>query len=525
MKTTFTIFLMVTFVALASANNPLSKRFQKERKQKNATLKAAQSDYKPTSVVTDFWDGSNWQVNSTTHYTYNGEGLVSVEQSEWNRTTYTYYVSGMLQDEIHESWDGFQWNYDDKRSYKYDEQGYQSEYTNYYWNGSDWILQGGDRVATVYDSNGDATEEIFSYYDSGSGMWVETDGYKTDYFYSNGLIVEEIEYSRDGGEWVIEMRLLWFYNDQDILESALAYTHDGDHYNLMGRYTDVSWFIWDSAGHTEDSYINTYTMQEYGGPVYPNEEPYNAAHYTNVEKVLASYPEGAGDGTPPKTVEVYQSYTSDWMNDSRWTWEQRADYESYFDESWSGTGWIAVDYNKEYTTPTLTYSQWHTYDVSGVLTSVDKYSEIFDGFGNQIEQKSESHNGDENWSQDGGQKWLYTYDGGTSKVLVKISQYWNDQTMMYVNNMRETFNYTATNLDHPESRGIKIFPTAFQSNLAVQSALTGKVFIYNLAGTKVLERTIDAGLNTINTADLENGYYIVKVSTKQGDSIQKAIKH
>jgi hypothetical protein len=191
--------------------------------------------------------------------------------------------------------------------------------------------------------------------------------------------------------------------------------------------------------------------------------------------------------------------------------------DRYIDGSW----YVTDEYRS-----TQTYMRYYSasYDETGNITYGQHDETLFDVYGAQIENFIKTNDGS-GWIQIHGDKTIITYEGATSKVLEKVYQNWDGDAEMYLNYMREVYEYTATNLDDLEKTGIKIFPTAFQSNLAVQSALTGKVFIYNLAGTKVLERTIDAGINTINTADLENGYYIVKVSTKQGDSIQKAIKH
>ncbi len=525
MKTTFTLFLLCGIVSLSIAQNPFSKRADKQARQSVQTLKKVQAGHLPTSVITDWWNNNNWESSTTTALSYTAEGLIWIEESSNSKNTYTYYVDGMLKEKISQLWGGSNWTNQTKKTYVYDSEGNESERIYYDWIGGIWVMSSGNRMETTYDGEGDVLSEISSYYNAGTMMWEESYGYKSEYTYSNGLLTEQIEYDRQGGAWVIEMKLTWQYDVDDKLEGGLIYEHDGSNYNLMGRYTEVIWEWWDPAGHVETSLVQTYTQQTYGGPAYPNEEPENNSHYMNAEKADATYPGGLGGGTPPTTIEISQTWNgSMWVNSEKWTWEQMADYESYLDESWDGSLWLKVEFNKDYETATLSYYEYHQYDDLGVMTSASKYSKSYDSFGNLTEDKSEAHNGDGNWAQDWGQKVIITYDGGTDDILIRITQLWDNDTDMYINNMRERFDYSATNLEAIETKGIKIFPTAFRNNLAVQSAFEGHAYIYNLSGALVKEQVISVGENRIESADLDKGYYLIKVSTKEGDAIQKVIK-
>ena len=520
MKRTFTLLFVGLMLCSSAVANPFTKKNRKQSREQISKLKAAKAEYLPSSVITDYWNGSDWADPATTNLQYYENGLLWISESPNERMTYTYYENGMVKDHIKEWFDGSDWSFQSKQSYMYDAMGYESQSVYYNWNGSDWEISYGYKYDVVYDENENVIEEISYSYDAVDG-WVEDYGYKDESIYTDGLLTEQVYYERSNGAWVPEMKNIWMYDELDVLNGAYEYSYDGSNFILSGRYIDVSWYIWDPDSHVENSYLSSYTFQEYTGPVYPNEEPDNDVNYMNSEKVVASYPDGDGGGTPPTTIEVYQVYDGSWINDYRWTWIQMVDSESEMDESWSGTEWHKEYYNMDYWTDALTYNIYESY-TDGVLISASKNSELFDGFGNQTESKSETHTGDENWMQVSGEMWDYEYEGATSKVLTKIKSDWNGS--MYVNYMREQFEYSATNLDLLVKEGIKIYPTAFMNNIAVQSEYSGKIFIYNLGGAKVLEQIIGAGTNSINTDDFERGLYIVKVQTSKGESIQKIIK-
>ncbi|MCU4176809.1 T9SS type A sorting domain-containing protein [Carboxylicivirga sp. N1Y90] len=527
MKTIFTGLLLLCFCISSMGQNPFQKR--KDLKKQNKTvLKATQANDQPTSVVSEWWNNNAWENPTTSDYTYNGEGQLWIEENPHTKITHTYHANGELTESLTQNWDGMDWVNFSKHTWLFDSENNQSENSYSTWVLGAWEYSYGYRYAAMYDGNGDTTEEIYSEYNSTSEQWEENEEncWKTDLTFDNGLLTEQVEYSRENGMWVIGMKTLWFYNVSDILESALAYEHDGTKYNLMGRYTDVLWEWWDPVGHVETSLIETYTQQSYGGPAFPNEEPNDDLHYTNVEKVEATYPSGLGGGTPPMTVEITQTWDgSVWEDSERWTWEQMADYESYFDEELVGMAWLATDYNKEYNTPILMYHQGHDYDASGNLIYGYKDSQSYDAFGNKTEEKNESHDGDEMWAISWGSMYNYTYDGGTSKILIKVTQNWDSNSSMYVNNMRETFDYTPTNLNALEQSGIKIYPTSFTSNIAVKSALEGTAYFYSLTGNLVHQQELNSGQTNISTSSFERGYYLIKIVTPRGEFIQKAIKH
>ncbi|TLX72810.1 T9SS type A sorting domain-containing protein [Labilibacter sediminis] len=510
MKKTFTLLIafVVSLSLTAKKTNPFGQRAKNNIKTEKPVLKSAQEAYMPSSIDFDNWDGAAWQFSGTTHYQYDVNGNITLATSPYDRKTYTYDENSNLTQVITENYDGGLEQYVNvsKEDYKYNEQNEQYEYTYSTWSGSDWVTLSGNSNILLYDSHGNQTEELYSSYQFGVG-WVEESGRKTDYTYVGNLITVEIEYEREGGVWVPKIKFEWFYNESNILTHAFEYAHDGNDFVLAGRYTDVSWYVWDPVGTVETSYPNHYTYQTYNGSGDIND----GANYTNDEKMEGSYPDGNGGGTPPTTIETYSVWDTDWVYDSRSTWKQMTNLVSYFDEIWNGSSWLPTYFDENYTTAMLNYNISHTY-VAGVLTSADKYSVSFDSFGNRTEEKTENHTGDENWITNWGSLYNITYEGGTSKKLLRITQNWDNDSKIYVNNQRETFNYTPTSVEDKSSSVLRVYPTVFNQHITVETESSGYMLIYNLTGSIVLQQTLHSGVNTVSTAVLPEGYYLISVN-------------
>nr|WP_321406629.1 T9SS type A sorting domain-containing protein [uncultured Carboxylicivirga sp.] len=522
MKRSVVLFFGLAFMAVTFAEKPLSKKNSHKKSLPSILLKSVTDDYQPLYVITDCWDGSTWGDPLTTSYTYNEYGFLWISESESERITYTYGDDNKLLDKIKESFVETNWVNDYKYSYTYDDYGILCQKCIYYWDGTDWVLSDGSWVERFYDSFGKLIGEISYYYDFPDG-WIEIYGYKTEYVYVDGLLAEQTEYDRFNGEWIASWKYDWTYNDFNLLNGGLEYYFDGSRFTLSGRYVDVIWYFWNPEGHVQSSYVESYTYQAYNGPAFPREEPDNDSYYEDIERLMATYPDGDGGGTPPTTIETYQMYKEGWINDFRWTWLQMQDYESELDEIWSQSTWLKYYYTMDYQTNLLKYNITESYSY-GVLSKATKESEIFDGFGNITETKTETKSDDGDWIQKDGDKWIYSYDGGSSKILSKTYQDWDDEALVYVNDIRERFFYYSTNLESLSNENIVVYPTVLNSDLFIQSDVAGKMSLYNIGGVNVLNRPVYSGINLINCFELKRGLYIIKISTRKGVRSFKVLK-
>ena len=522
MKRPFPLILAIVIVTTALAQKPLSKKSLHQHSSESIVLKSYLEDYLPTHCTTDYWIGNEWIEPIIANLKYNEDGLLWISESSTERITYTYYDNHKLKDKVKELFNGNSWLKDYKYSYIYDDNGLLSQVLIYYWISSDWELSEGTWNERIYDVFGQEVGVISYYYDYPDG-WVEIYGYKTDYNYEDGLLTEQISYDRYEGSWFASWKNIWVYDDDNLICGGYEYYHNGSNFDLVGRYIDVNWYFWNPEGHVQSSYVKSYTYQEYTGPEFPHEEMDNEAYFVEAEKLNATYPDGDGGGTPPTTIETYQIYNGNWTNDFRWTWLQMSDYNSEFDEIWSQSSWLKYYYTIDFKTDELVYSMTESYR-NGVLSKASKDSEIYDEFGNQTEVKNETRSGDEDWIQQTGEKWIYTYEEATSKVLTKVYQNWDVELSGYMNSKREQFNYEATSVNNLLLSEIKVFPTVFNQYFEVHSMLCGSLSIYNLSGTLVHEQRLNVGINSIRTAEFKNGLYLIKINTDEGNLIQKLIK-
>ncbi len=482
----FAFFLCISLSA--KKENPFSKKNAKQINKEKIQLKSAQTGIQPTSIMYELWDGGAWYTESTMYYEYEttSNGTVTTITTDSYKQTFTYNAYGEI-----------------------------TEMTASTWDGSSWVIASGFKYDMEYDSNDDVISEIYSLYVPGSG-WVEQSGYKTDYVYSGNLLTSETYYERAGGEWVPESKNEWFYDSNDILNSAFEYTYSGSDFVLSGRYVDVSWFIWDPNSHVDNSYPYTYTFQEYNGSGDINDD----ASFTNLEKMEAQYPDGMNGGVPVTTIETYLMWDTEWVNDYRWTWVQDGDMESEFEEYWDESSWLPYYYYEYNSTASTTYTISKDY-TGGILTYANKSTETYDEYGNMTEEKSESHSGDENWQMDWGQLFLITYQDGTSNISTKITQNWDESSSAYVNYSRETYNYTPTSVLELSSDDFEVYPTKFDTRIYIDAPENSFVTIYNLSGNLIVQQFIFTGINQINTSQLKSGYYILKV----GNEVYRIVKN
>ena len=464
MKTTFTLLLIIglSIHAHAQHSNPFVKRTEKQTIEKSDLLKNGHIGFLPTSVTIDNWEDGDWEFNGFMSYEYDASNRIKQSIVKIYDLGTGSYVNGT------------------KTNYNYvdDNNSNLVETTTYAYSNDDWVMVGGTRTLTEYDIFGFQSLSLQSYYQQGTG-WVDTHGYKIERTYSGELLKTEIWYNMENGAWEPEDKTEWFYDSSNQPNLAHDYEYDDNDFILEGRYIDVSWYLWDGSIET-GGYPLGYTYQKYNGSGDIN----NDANYTNDEKWEASYPEGNLNGIPilEETVEY----------------------------AWKNNAWVKDYSSKRYTTPALAYHIESLYTL-GILESEYKDTQTFDAFGNLIEDKEETHNGDENWVQEDGSQHVIKYEGSSSKMLERITKVWETFTGEYVNETRETFRYTATSIN-TEKMGVSVYPTIISSEINIVSSQEGMATFYSLTGSVVLQKQVYAGTNNVSTSSIPVGYYILKIN-------------
>ena len=512
MKTTFTflVLIAVSFTLSAQTHAPFSQKKSKITVQQSS-LKNAQINHFPSMITSESWENESWMYPIDTHYEYDENGNTTKITTSITQTTKAYDSEDRLIETIMKNYDGGSQTYFNvsRTTTIYSDYDDQTENIQYIWDGNSWIIQSGWKSVFEYDAHGEELSSINSYYQQGVG-WIESGGYKTEIIYNNDLVESETYYEREGGAWIPQSKNEWTYDNEGVLTGGFEYEYEETAFVLKARYTDVSWYLWDAAKGPDGSLPYHYTRQDYNGSGDIND----AANYINSEKTVITYPEGNTNGVPLIMIETLYVWDTDWVESERYTEVNNSTMISEFEESWDGSSWIPLEFSENnypaFATPGTTYQTYHVY-VNGVLTEVHKGSSSYDSFGNIIEQKQESHNGDENWTQSQGSLYSITYDGSTSKMLQRIIQNWDITQSLYINYLRETYSYTPTNIKTKTNGVSSIYPTVFDSNIHIESSAASVVTFYNLTGVVVKQKQIFAGINTIQTSDLPKGYYILKI--------------
>ena len=108
---------------------------------------------------------------------------------------------------------------------------------------------------------------------------------------------------------------------------------------------------------------------------------------------------------------------------------------------------------------------------------------------------------------------------GTQVMRIHI-----DKTGMNLSSYRFT---NVTGIDNPKSELISVSPNPFNDFIRVHSAgqnAVKKLIIYTLTGEVVLEKTGNTAEVVLNTSELKNGCYLLKVETNESNFTTKLIK-
>ncbi|MGQ1784979.1 T9SS type A sorting domain-containing protein [Saccharicrinis sp. GN24d3] len=507
MKTTFTLLLIFALtLSLSAKKHPFKSNLTQIKNTENPTLKAGHLEFQPSSIVNETWEDGSWGSPRTVSYQYDSRGNVTKITTPETQTTHAYDTDDNIIETILELYDSGSGSYinSTKTDFQFNDRDFNYETTYSTWVGNDWIVTGGNRTVREYDTMGNIASELYYYYQTSVG-WIENGGEKWDRTYNGDLLTIEIYYNRTAGAWIEETKNEYFYDAQNRPNLAYEYEHDGNDFVFVGRYIDVVWFYWDNILGVDGSYPTSYTYQTYNGSGDVNDDN----NYTNAEKQEGSYPDGHGNGLPPTIIDTYLIWENNsWVNTERETSIVNEGFNSYKEEEWDGSQWNETSYFETEITPTSVVTLSRLY-VLGTLASVDRTTTTLNSFSHITETKIENQQGN-NWIQTSGNQLDITYEGASAKMQVRITKNWTGS--MYENMLKETFNYIPTSIAINNSGAASVYPTAFSAAINIETEENGFATFYNLTGSVALQKAIYAGENSISTAELSTGYYILKVN-------------
>ena len=425
---------------------------------------------KPLKGANYNWDsnGANWTAIDSTFYTYNSQGLITQESNGSNASTLTY------------------------------------------------------RQTTTYDANYRVTEFLSEIYDAGLSAWVNAQKH-TEAYDAQGNTTSDEYFSYNVGlsQW-------------DITSGSLyAYTYNGQNQILTRTAQEYNSTL---AIYVNDYREINYTYNSFGNPLSWDEEEWDGVQWVPTAKYFYVYD---ANGFPTEAeVQEWDATSSAFVPVQKYT-----DVLWY---NWTGDindGLVAYTLNLGYNTAT---SAW---DTTGQTTTTygvnDSYVQLDEVYSNGVfvndyratanidYQGRSTLEGGDNWNTSTNTwdvSWqeanTYTYDVNDN-LTQRINQYWNQSSMMLVNNIRndyadfQTFDNT-TGLFSNEAGTLSVYPNPMHELVTISTdQLTENVTIIQLVdlnGTVV--KTIDNinGTTTEISRDaLKSGLYFVQV--KSGSTV------
>ncbi len=138
-----------------------------------------------------------------------------------------------------------------------------------------------------------------------------------------------------------------------------------------------------------------------------------------------------------------------------------------------------------------------------------------------LQGNEQYNNGQSAWDVNNLNKYIYTYEGATSKMLIKISQFWDIGTSQFVNQNRITYSYLATGIKESDVKGLSFINS--KTSIMLISNQNGFLNVYNLQGELYEQFTIVNGENIIYKRSLAKGILIFKLIVGNNTQIIKVL--
>ncbi|MCD4697381.1 MAG: T9SS type A sorting domain-containing protein [Bacteroidales bacterium] len=387
------------------------------------------------------WYETDWEHLTNTEYSYNTNGFSTEELA----------TDAIIGDNI------------SKTTWTWDSHDNLTEFTDYFWNGSDWEIIWGIKSTYTYDVNGNITEEINQSWDAGNWVYIS----KTNNEYNeDGYLIEEIGQDWENNAWVYDWKDEYIVGSQGEYIELIYYYWENNDWASDERYFDIVWHNWDKFQ------VQSYTSQIWEGE-WVNDERFNATY------------------TGDNYIGIYEEYDNTWVYYERETYTQSPTEQVYLWEDYENKGWV----------------------------NSSRDSQFYDDHGNYTGYRYEVWENEE-WVISWEMSYLYTYNENND-ILEMVMMNWNWETQTLENSMRyvySNFQYFQSDVETINSLSeIKIYPNPVEEMLNIdirnENLTESVVQILNITGQKVYEGSLSGQHTTININILTNGIYILRIQT------------
>ena len=390
-------------------------------------------------------------------------------------TNYTYDAGARITQEIEK--DSSNINNISKDTLTYDNMWNTTLRLSQYWNVNTWVNS--YQNISTYNTHNDQTEYKGQQWQNST--WFTNWGEQNDYTYDvndNVTLIVRKNWDAYHNQYINS----WKYEDtyiNNLLTEETASNWDtiNNIWLYDEKYMDVTWH------NFAEFQPLTYTVQKYVSNNWVNSEKYTFT-YTGNNYVAVTDTFVGGNWTPDKK-ETYSEQDTYGSNTSL--------YEKYISSNWVNNS---------------------------------KYTEVYDSKRNQTSSIDEIWQAGA-WHTDWESKYIYTYDLNNS-ITSKIAQYWDSQTQMLKNNYKYIYSNYQQIIGIKEIAAdskINVFPNPVTEILNVYNEdYPYSVTIYNIAGQKLLDKTIISTNYYIDMSAYQKGMYIIRVISKQSAENKIIIK-
>ena len=300
----------MNFKEMLSAKKSQQIEKNKTKLLKEVVLSKGQIS-KPGNSEDYVWNDTDWDYITDTEYSYNAKGFPTEELST----------------------DAFSGDSVSKTTWTWDSHDNQTEFIDYYWNGTEWEISWGSKHIYTYDVNENITEEVYQYWSLDS--WVNSSKYTYEYD-NNGFKISMISQDWENDEWVYDRRyfdIVWHNWDQWQIQSWNCQIWEGVWIDI-DRYNAI---------FTGDTYVGIYEEYDNNTWVYSERETYTQ--------------------TPTEQIYLWENYENKgWVNSSRYSqfYDDHGSYTGSRDEYWENEEWV-IDWE---------YSYLFTYNANNDITEM-----------------------------------------------------------------------------------------------------------------------------------------------------------
>ncbi len=514
MKKTLLLLLCVAMATLTNAtNNPfkrIKEREQTMNKMKSSSIvvpKTLANVTVPTLVKYSYWDGmtSNWNGQSAIKSIYENDLLKTQYQMNYLQTDTGFRVR-----------------------FLYNANNQLTQLINEY-KQSPGIFIGSYRYSFTYSNNNLKTVVLVEIYDDQTQVWSPSSR-QTEEFNSRGETTKYLNEMYNNGSWEVQFGYASQYTYLNSTSNKIVELIDSSYnFNIMrfeADYKEVKSY----NGNGE--VIDILSYQNMGSGLKLSNK--DSIFYTaGIPTKLIGYEYDSLSSTFNKTFKIDDLVWASFNPTIDLFYNQPL---AFVASSWRNNAWQFEERNTTtYTDNFGSYIQLtEVYNSNNVWVNQYRYKEVYDSRLNLIESADENYNiQTSNWNPVYGEKHFFQYDmsnniteeiteqfNSTNNAYEKTGKYENSGFISIASGINTSINTLEVKLYPNPSADGKV-----SVNVKMEAASELSIKITDLKGSVVYTDTkeLGKGLNTVELNGLQQGMYVVEMSTEYGVSRTKLI--